>query len=119
MSKILIPSFLIALSFSASAQDWNERQTEGSLNTANVISSAWELRRLSESLEPGIDTRCYIAKLAAFKAESLPASAEIVKRYESTDSDRFAVQSVDQAMEIFSKNKVQEIANECKSNKDS
>ena len=75
MSKILILSFLISLSFSASAQNWNEHQTEGSLNTANVISSAWELRRLSESLEPDIDTRCYIAKLAAFKAEARRLSA--------------------------------------------
>ncbi|RBP49576.1 hypothetical protein [Arenicella xantha] len=119
MFKVLIPIFLIVVSSSAKSQDWNERQTEGSLNTANVINSAWELRRLSESLEPGIDTRCYIAKLAAFKAKSLPAAAEIVKRYESTDSDRFAVQSAEQAIEIFSQNRVQEIANECKSNKDS
>ena len=119
MFKILTPILIIVTSLSVNAQDWNERQTEGSLNTANVINSAWELRRLSESLEPGIDTRCYIAKLAAFKAESLPAAAKIVKRYESTDSDRFAVQSAEQAMEIFSQNKVQEIANECKSNKDS
>jgi hypothetical protein len=119
MYKVIIHFFLITTVSSANAENWNERETEGSLNTANVISSAWELKRLAESLESGIDTRCYIAKLAAFKAESLPAATDIVKRYESTDSDRFAIQRSEQAMKTFNQNKVQEIANECKTSNES
>ena len=113
MRKVgLIALFLLATS-TAFAEDLSEPAGEKSLNTANVIRAAWELRRLAESLEPGVDTRCYIAKFAAFKAESLPASAEIVAQYQRTDSDAFAIQSTKQAMEIFERNEVQKIANEC------
>ena len=107
---------LVIISASANADNLDDPMNERSLNTANVIRAAWELRRLSESLEPGIDTRCYIAKFAAFKAESLPDSAEVIERYQETDSDAFAIQSVEQAMQIFESNQVKKIANECKQN---
>lgn len=104
----------LVLSTPAVAEDLAEPAGEKSLNTANVIRSAWELKRLSESLAPNIDTRCYIAKFASFKAQDLPKSADIVRDYQQTDSDVFAIQSAEQAMDEFTRNNVQEIANECK-----
>jgi hypothetical protein len=112
---ILITIFVV----SANAESLDAPANESSLNTANVIRAAWELRRLSESLEPGVDTRCYIAKFAAFKAEGLPASAGVVALYQKTDSDAFAIQSVEQAMEVFERNEVQKIAEECRRQNDS
>lgn len=119
MNKTGMAILLFLLSASAYSDELDEPAGEKSLNTANVIRSAWELIRLSESLEPGVDTRCYIAKFAAFKAESLPASAGIVAEYESTDADAFAIQSAKQAMNVFEKNKVKEIAKMCESESDS
>ncbi len=119
MYKIGELFLFVIISISANAGSLDAPANDSSLNTANVIRAAWELRRLSESLEPGVDTRCYIAKFAAFKAESLPASSEVVARYQKTDSDAFAVQSVEQAMQVFESNQVQLIANKCKRNDDS
>lgn len=85
------------------------------LNTANTIRAASELRRLSEALEAGIDTRCNVAQLAAFQAESLPKSAKLIEQYPSGnhESDAFAIQRTNEAMEIYSNNQVARIANEC------
>ena len=105
---------LIILSPLVNAESLNNPASETSLNTANVIRAAWELKTLSDSLALGVDTRCYIAKIAVFKADSLPDSAKVVSMYQKTDSDVFAIQSVEKAMEIFERNQVQKIASECK-----
>lgn len=105
---------LLMIATTAQAESLDAPASETSLNTANVIRAAWELRRLSESLEAGVDTRCYIAKFAAFRAETLPSSAEIVAQYKNNDSDAFAIQSAEQAMQIYERNQVKKIADECK-----
>ena len=112
-SSGLILSLLTGL-FSASSHG---SEYDAKLNTANTIRAAFELRRLAESLAPGVDTRCYIAKLAAFQAESLPKSAEGIANYPSGNkqSDAFAIQSTKETMEIYKNNRVQEIASECQS----
>lgn len=116
MSKRSLAVFTLLvplLPFGVSAQD---STYEARLNTANTIRAAFELRRLAESLAPGIDTRCYIAKLAAHQASSLPQSANVIENYPSGNeqSDAFAIQSVSETIEIYEKNRVQEIADECK-----
>jgi len=111
-SGTLFP-LVMTFACSVSAECLGVPATETSLNTANNIRAAWEVRRLSESLAPGVDTRCYIARLAAFKAESLPASAEVISQYQNTESDAFAIQSIKETMDIFRDNQVQRIAEEC------
>ncbi|HEB28351.1 MAG TPA: hypothetical protein ENI05_11345 [Porticoccus sp.] len=119
MLKLGLIVLIMIFSASTNAESLDDPASETSLNTANVIGAAWQLKRLSESLEPGVDTRCYIAKFAAFKAESLPVSVKIVAQYQKTDSDAFAIKSVEQAMQTFERNQVQKIADECKSKNES
>jgi len=113
--QLVYISILSLLTFSANAQD---STYEAKLNTANTIRAAFELRKLAESLAPGIDTRCYIAKLAAFQASTLPQSANVIANYPSGNkqSDEFAIQSVNQTIEIYKSNRIQEIADDCKKN---
>ena len=114
LCPISIALSVALFSFSASAQD---SSYESKLNTANTIRAAFELRRLVASLAPGVDTRCYIAKLAASQAVSLPQAASVIANHPSGNkqSDAFAIQSTNQTMEIYKNNRVQEIARECQS----
>lgn len=117
MNKLCSTVFALSLftyPFSAYSQD---SDYDAKLNTANTIRAAFELRRLSESLAPGVDTRCYIAKLAAFQAASLPKSADVIANYPSGNkqSDAFAIQSTNETMGIYKNNRIQEIASECQS----
>jgi len=102
---------------SANAQS-QDSGYDAALNTANTIRAAFELRKLAESLAPGVDTRCYIAKLAAFQAESLPKAANVIKQMPSGNlqSDAFAIQSTNETMVIYKNNKVDEIAKQCQKN---
>lgn len=118
MNKISHTVFAITwllLAFSAYAQD---SVYEAKLNTANSIRAAFELRKLAESLAPGIDTRCYIAKLAVFQESSLSQSADVIANYPSGNkqSDVFAIESINETIEIFKNNRIQEIADECSKN---
>ena len=90
---------------------------EAKLNTANVIRSAWEFRRLSESLASGVETRCHIALLADAKADDLMKAAEALEHLPSagSDTEMFALKSVLDALEIFQRNGIVEIAEECRS----
>ncbi len=116
MNKIYLAICITTFVLSPLSASSHESSYEAKLNTANTIRAAFELRRLSESLAPGVDTRCYIAKLAAFHANSLPQSANIIARYPSGNeqSDAFAIQSTNETMEIFNNNQVNKIVSECK-----
>ncbi len=118
MNKPHISVLTLALSFSAFGVNSEELSYEAELNTANTIRAAFELRKLAESLAPGVDTRCYIAKLAEFQAASLPQSAKVIADHPSgnKESDEFAIQSVNVTMEIYKNNQIQRIANVCKKN---
>ncbi len=116
MNNFQFTIFLCVAVIASSTVSASDEAYERSLNTANTIRAAWELRRLSESLAEGVDTRCYIAKLAAFQAESLPQSAKLISQYPSPnkDSDAFAVKSTNETMNIYQNNQVQKIADECR-----
>ncbi len=88
---------------------------DANLNTANTISAAWELRRMAESLAPGIDTRCEIAKQASFRINPIMQAAEYIENNpsENLDSDILAIESVLEAVEIFEQHKVFEIEEKC------
>ena len=109
--------FISTLVMSSNAQS-QDSDYEAALNTANTIGAAFELRKLAESLAPGVDTRCYIAKLAAFQAVSLPKAANVIKQMPSGNlqSDIFAIQSTKETMVIYKKYKVDEIAKQCREN---
>ncbi len=117
-NKVLLSLILVLFSFTGLVQ---AEGFDRNLNTANAIRSAWELRRLSESLAPGVDTRCYIAKFAAFKSESMPQSTHVISQYqrENNESDAYAIQISSETMEIFQRNEIQKIADECKSQNNS
>ena len=105
--------FILPIEVSAKPSD-----SEAQLNTANTIRAAFELRKLAESLAPGVDTRCYIAKLASYEAESLPEAAKVISEHPSSNrqADRFAIQSTIETMEIYRKHLVEKIANDCRKN---
>ena len=114
LKYIILPTIAIFSAY-ANSESLDEPATKTSFNTANVINSAWYLKRLSESLAPGVDTRCYIAKHAAFMAENLRDSAKVVSSYQKTESDTFAIHSVSQAMQAFDENHVEILAADCQS----
>gem|GEM_PF-5433912 len=114
MKKFIIALFATQIAMSAGAQNLDAAENEVNRNTTNVIRAAWELKRLSESLSPGVDTRCYIAEQAAFNAKHLADAAKVVSRYQNTESDAFAIQSVELALKEFRNNDVKNILAECK-----
>lgn len=111
---ILFPALVLLLfAFNANSE---ESIYEAKLNTANTIRAAFELRRLSESLALGVDTRCYIASLAKFQADSLLQIANTIANpsSDSEESDTFAIQSAKKSMEVYRNNKIEAIADKCK-----
>ena len=120
MIKLLVPFLIGAILAALITKAYEDCQAEAVLNTAAVIRAAWEFRRLVESLEEDIDTRCHVALLADSKVEDLLASAEALEARPSRnlESDAFAVQSVVDAVDIYSRNEVIEIAENCRAEGD-